>query len=423
MTSVPPSAPRASVPPYSTAIPDEDALKSVFLAEHVALTAEAKLALGDDAVALAPKVVEGAFVRAWDKRATLATAEQLHKFLIDDVHHAAARALSRRVAAHRLGGPTSHDTKHHAARDIDPQEAWQHIQHALHGEEHSPGTLSAVAAASRHEAAGHISGIGKSRGMVWALAFAIIAIVVVVGGMRALNVLAQKGAVTSAVNASDVRPVTTPAGQAGNVSLADGSTVHLAPESRILIPKDFGPNLRGVKIEGAGTFDIAPGLLHEFELHARNVIITAKGTSFTVSDYASDSVVTVVVGEGSVEVKQDKETQLVSAGNSLVAKAGSPLRAATTDERDAAAGWKTGTLVVNDKKLGEVLRVMKRWYGYDISVPQVSLLDRKVSIRVSLDSAMQAIHAIEKSSGLVFGYVGQNMAFLDPAAAKKPKGK
>src|SRR5215207_2321969 len=108
-------------PRSSGALADESALKAAFLAHHASLSVEARSRLGD-AIALAPKVVEGAFVRAWDKRATLATADDLHKFLVDDVHHAAARALSRRVAAHRFAQHGTSDAKHDVHGEIDPVE-------------------------------------------------------------------------------------------------------------------------------------------------------------------------------------------------------------------------------------------------------------------------------------------------------------
>src|SRR5215208_4279911 len=120
----------------AVALADEETLHRVFLEQYSALTAEARADLGDDARALVPKVVEGAFVRAWDARARFRTPAEVHQFLVEDVHHAAARALSRRASAHRLAGSGRADA--HAVRDESPDEAWTHIMHALHGEQHSP---------------------------------------------------------------------------------------------------------------------------------------------------------------------------------------------------------------------------------------------------------------------------------------------
>src|SRR5215210_3797263 len=133
--------------PQAVALESEETLRRVFLEEFASLTAEARADLGEDARALVPKVVEGAFVRAWDARARFKTPAEVHQFLVEDVHHAAARALSRRASAHRLKG--SEHAVAHAVVPTTPEEAWKHIQHALHGEEHSPEALAAAAAASR----------------------------------------------------------------------------------------------------------------------------------------------------------------------------------------------------------------------------------------------------------------------------------
>jgi transmembrane sensor len=417
-TPVPPRDSTAPLPPLTPGLLDsEDALKRVFFAQHASLTAEAKAHLGDASATLGSKVVEGAFVRAWDARATLQTPEQLNKFLIDDVHHAAARALSRRVAAHRFAGHTASGHQHEV-HNATAEESWEHIHHALHGEEHKPGTLAAVAAASRHGAADHIGGLAKT-GNVWiAMGAGLLVIALGVGGVLVMNRLGEKTKLAKAVTSTEVRPVTTPSGRTGNVSLNDGSTAHLAPETVLTIPNEFGVDLRAVRVEGAAGFDVAPGLPKELHVFAGGADIVAKGTKFTVSAYPGDSTVTIVVGEGSVEVHRGEEVFPVAAGAGAVVREGAPLRAASEVERDVAAGWRTGMLALSDKPLRDALALMKRWYGYEIRVPDMALLERKVTMKVSADSAMQAIAAVEKSTGLKFGYIGPNMAFQDPAAKK-----
>ena len=399
------------------ALADEEALKAAFLAHHAALSAEARARLGD-AVALTPKVVEGAFVRAWDKRATIATPEDLHKFLVEDVHHGAARALSRRVAAHRFAQHGTSEHAHNVTGDIDPATSWQHIQHALHGEEHAPGTLAAMAAASRHEAAEHIAVVGKPTGLWWAIGLGVVATVVIIAGMMYMNTVAAKGAVAKAVNDPDARPVVTPAARSGNVDLGDGTTVTVAPESKLMIPKAFGAELRGVKLVGAATFNVAPGFKTPFQVYAGPAVIVATGTSFTVSNYAADSSVTVVVKEGSVDVKQGEAIMPAAAGAGVVVKEGAAMRAATPEEISNVVAWKEGTVIVREKSLRAALAHIKRWYGFDIVVPKPELMDRTVTINASLDSAMQAVGQVEKSAGVLFGYYGENMAFSDSADKK-----
>src|SRR4051794_39785212 len=165
----------------SVALADEASLHRTFLAEYSDLTAEARADLGDDALALAPKVVEGAFVRAWDARARFTTPADVHQFLVEDVHHASARALSRRMAAHRLAG--NGHAEAHATVETTPEQAWEHILHALHGEQHSPKALADAAAASRHGAAEHINVITKEASPWFAVigGVAVIALLIVAG--------------------------------------------------------------------------------------------------------------------------------------------------------------------------------------------------------------------------------------------------
>lgn len=407
-------------PPPGTTLTDEGTLHTVFLAQYTTLLTEARSRLGADAAMLGAKCVEGAFVRAWDARTRFQTPEALTQFLVEDVHHAAARALSRRVAAHRFAGHEGH-AEAHVTGEVTPDQSWTAIQHALHGESHSPQALADVAAASRHEAAEHINVMTKGGPQWKAIAFAIGVLALGIAGTFWADRAAQNGRVNKALNAPDARIVTSATAQIGNVSLDDGTKVHLAPESKMTIPPTFGPDLRAVRFEGLASFDVATVEKSEFQVRARDVIIIAKGTSFTVRAYPGDSAVTVVVDKGSVEVRQGEAIQLLAAGRALSLRAGGPARDATPSEKEEADGWRTGMLAVNERPLKEVLPQIKRWYGADILVKDLTLLNRKVTMHASLDSLLQAIHGVETSSGLAFGYVGPNMVFQKPGDTKLRK--
>jgi ferric-dicitrate binding protein FerR (iron transport regulator) len=413
------NAPDAGSP--ALALADEDALRRVFLEEFPALTEEARADLGADARALVPKVVEGAFVRAWDARARFRTPAELHTFLVEDVHHAAARALSRRASAHRLSG--GGQASAHALRDETPEEAWEHIMHALHGERHSPQALAQAAAHSRHEAAEHIKHSDKSTPL-WVM---LTIFGVVLGGLLAVAALmgrvSEDAKIAHALNAPDLKPIATTFAKLGVVTLDDGTKVRLAPESEITVPKEFNTEMRAVRLKGQAEFTVAQGKDLPFRVNAGNTTIIATGTAFTALVH-DDSSVTVVVTEGGVRVGRAKQMTDVASGSAVVAS-DTAVRPASAAERDEADSWRSGTLVVTDKPLSHALNMMKRWYGLTILVPQPKLLERKASFRASLDSTRQAIRGIEASTGLQFGYVGQNMAFTepDPKAAKAPTRK
>ena len=404
----------------AVALADEETLRRVFLEQYSALTEEARTDLGADARSLVPKVVEGAFVRAWDSRAKFKTPAEVQQFLVEDIHHAAARALSRRAGAHRLSGGGHANA--HTVRDETPEEAWQHIMHALHGEAHSPKALADAAAHSRHEAAEHIKHSNKETSLWILIAVGAVVLAGLLGLATFMNRVSDDARFARALNAPDAKPVATTYARMGTVTLDDGTKVRLAPESEVTIPKLFGPELRVVRLKGIGEFTVTKGMDRPFRVNAAGVDVVATGTAFTVR-VGEDSNVTVVVTDGTVKVGRAKHMTDVAAGAAVVAK-DSVVRQATAAEKDEADAWRSGTLVVNDKPMGQVLNLMHRWYGLTILVPQPKLMDRKATFRASLDSTRQAIRGIEGSTGLQFGYVGQNMAFTEAtpkAEAPAPK--
>ena len=405
--------------PTGVALADEEALRQVFHLEYSALYAEARAELGDTARALAPKVVEGAFVRAWDARARFRTPAEVHAFLVDDVHHAAARALSRRSAAHRLSGGGKQEA--HVVQDESEDDAWKHIVHALHGEAHSPQALANAAAHSRHEAAEHIKVSSQERPLWIAILIGAVVLAGLLGLAAYMTKMSTDAKFARALAQPDLKPIASVSAQIGNVTLDDGSKVKLAPESKLTVPKGFGPEMRAVKLEGMAEFNVAPGIAQPFNVIVGNTSVVATGTAFTVSNYPGDPSVTVVVSNGMVKVGRGKNTHDVPAGSGAVATDTS-VRATTPAEREAADAWRTGTLVVSDKPLSQALALMKRWYGLTILAPNQAVLERKASFRASLDSQKVAIGGIEKSTGLQFGWIGQNMAFYEPDTTAK-KGK
>lgn len=431
-TTVPPRDDGAMAPlPNGSALPNEEALRLAFFAQYPTLTAEARTALGDDAATLAPKVVEGAFVRAWDARTTLATPAQLGDFLHEDVHHAAVRALSRRAAAHRL---SEHDS-HGAALDshiahaptavaIDPDESWSHVLHAIRIEGPSQRALDQTAAIARHEAAGHII-VATREGPAWkAIGIGVVGLAAILAVGYFVEKAGDDVNAASAVNAPDARVVNAAAGQVGIVTLDDGSKVRLAPDSKLSIPTAFGPKLHAVKLQGAANFEVAKGASTEFRVYTDNALIVATGTVFSVRAYPEDSATTVVVSEGSVEVREGKTVRPVETGAALFIAKGAVPRIASPDEREEADAWRSGTLTITNRQLRDVLPQLTRWYNITVLVPDSTLLSRRVSLRASLDSSRQAIRGVEQSAGVAFDYVGPNMVFRDaskPASTVKTK--
>jgi ferric-dicitrate binding protein FerR (iron transport regulator) len=411
----------------SAVLPNPDALHRVFDAEFQNLLTQARQELGD-AVSLAPRVAEGAFVRAWDARSRLQTQEQLKQFLRDDVKAAAARALSRRaaIATSDEGEQISLKTAEHVAAStaVDPKVSWSHVIAAIHLDPKAAQAEKMTAEELRAETAERLdhatrSGISAKTALAIGAAIVILAI----AGVMWANRMSSELAIASAMSSTNGRVTASPYGQIGRMTLSDGSEVTLAPDAKLFVPSVFNEKIRPVKVDGSAAFTVAPAS-NDFRVYARNAIITATGTKFVTTVRWSDTAVVVKVLEGSVDVRVDKgASNAVGAGKAVVVDKAGTIKEATAEEGEEAASWvESQRLTMIDRPLKDILPELLRWYNVDATVRDLSLLEKKATVRTALESGDQALAELAKSAGLTLTKEGTRNILVDPASAPKPAG-
>jgi ferric-dicitrate binding protein FerR (iron transport regulator) len=400
---------------------DPGSLEQYFRSHFTELATEAKAQL-DDAGSAAPRVVEGAFRHAWEERERILTPHDLDSFLHEEVRHGVAREKSRRASLHRHDPPGSKAAAAHAPAPLDVEQSWNHLSHTLHLVPDDARTVAAqeVAAHLRHDTAGHVADMAKSRSWKVPVAVGVVAALIVAGGIYYVDRLGDEGAVTGALAAGDARVHVASTAQMAIVGLDDGTQVTLTPESKLTVPKRFGDQLRAVKLDGEAAFTVPPRKSAPFEVRAGNASILVTGTVLVVRAFASESAVVIALKEGTANVKVGDSTRAVKTGQALFVKK-NLMRDPTASELQEATTWNDKTLTISNRQLRDVLPQLKRWYGLDIKVVDLPLLDRPVSMQASLDSQMEAIKAIEKSANVKFGYEGKTMVFRDAAPAPKKK--
>ena len=86
------------------------------------------------------------------------------------------------------------------------------------------------------------------------------------------------------------------------LTLSDGSTVALSPNSTLTCPKNFDSVKRDVILTGEADFTIARDVSKPFSVHSNAVLITVLGTRFTVNAYEANHTTKVILHEGRVRV-------------------------------------------------------------------------------------------------------------------------
>ncbi|GAA3756175.1 FecR family protein [Flavobacterium ginsengiterrae] len=89
------------------------------------------------------------------------------------------------------------------------------------------------------------------------------------------------------------------------ITLSDGSSVLLQPNSKLSYPKIFTGNERKVYLSGEGFFEISKNPKKPFFVYANEIVTKVVGTSFRVKAYSDQPDVEILVRTGKVKVKSN----------------------------------------------------------------------------------------------------------------------
>ena len=396
---------------------DEHALERLFRSSYPQLADRARAELDDPSCA--PRVVEGAFLRAWAEREHFETPESLERFLQRSVHEGAVREKTRRASLHRFEqreGIKPHPPHHATApAEVPVDDAWAHITATLHAKPTDAAVIDQRHVHTRHEAAVHMASVAKRPPWVAPLATALVLGALFLMGMRWMDRSGSEAAVNSALNAPEPRLRMTRAGERAALTLTDETRALLGGDSRLRIPKAFGTPVRAVSLEGTATFTPAANADRPFHVRTEQAMLVATGTVFDVRSVPGEARTLLRVREGSVRVGAGGETHTVSAGQTLDVRAdGSTHPLAGTTAAEAFA-WADGRLVMNGRPLREALAEVQRSFGLTLTVPDPKLLDRPVTVNVELGATRALLAALEQSGRLKFDYENQRMVLRDAA--------
>ena len=409
-------------PSTGSLLTNEQVLEKLFRAGYSKWVEDARKRLGPDAAAAAPRVVSKAFAAAWSDRQRIRTEGDLEAFLGANVQHGVAREQSRRAKPKMgaFGGQKDATDQDKAGLSVD--EAWKRLQQTLAGAS-SDAAHREAAKVARHGAAEHMSSLGKT-GSLWKK---LVGVAVGAGALWLALWYANKAgearAIVHALNAPDVRNYATSYGQQANVTLDDGTVVLLGADSKLSVPKEFGPSMRAVRLAGSANFKVSDTQSNPFTVLAGETKLNSTGAEFTATRFTGDSATVVRARKGTVDVTLLKAERQVAEGFNLLVTDAGEMRVPSTEELDEATAWVDGSVSIVGS-LRYALPRMRRWFGLDIRIRDSSLLDRNVFIRSPMQSQKQAIENVEQSGSMKFTYVGDYMGFKDaPAAATKTKTK
>lgn len=163
--------------------------------------------------------------------------------------------------------------------------------------------------------------------------------------------------------------VVTPRGGEYKVLLDDGTQVWLNADSRLEFPDAFSGEERKVKLSGEAYFDVAKDHERPFIVSVDNMDVEVLGTEFNISAYNNDAQIQTTLVEGEVAVKSksasDYIQKILSLGEQAELIKGKDVIEIRKVEVSQYIAWKDGKFVFDYQTLGEITKILERWYDVD----------------------------------------------------------
>jgi transmembrane sensor len=191
----------------------------------------------------------------------------------------------------------------------------------------------------------------------------------------------------------------TGSGEVEALTLADGSTVQLGPESAIAV--DYEKGARTVRLlAGQAWFDVKRDPGAPFRVAAGELRTTVLGTSFDVRRTGNS--IAVSVGHGRVRVVDHgaaaRSARDLSAGDWVRVDAGHQMTSGT-DNPAILGAWREGTLVVRNRPIAEVIDELRPWYAGRIILLNPALGDKRIDGVFDAANPAGVLTAIARQEG------------------------
>lgn len=164
----------------------------------------------------------------------------------------------------------------------------------------------------------------------------------------------------------DMVAVVTSAGKVISVRLSDTSKVQLNDQSKFRAPVYFASNRREIELTGEGFFKVTSMPQVPFIVSCKNKIaVIAEGTTFNVSSYDNQEVVTTLI-KGKVVMAIGKDSMPLQEGEQVATINRAAFKPKIHPDKDVVTAWTSNEFYFKNRDLKELMQEVGRWYGYEV---------------------------------------------------------
>lgn len=203
----------------------------------------------------------------------------------------------------------------------------------------------------------------------------------------------------------------TPKGGEYQLTLSDGTLVHLNSASELSFPEVFPTDKREICISGEAWFEVAKDSIRPFYVHTKDLAIRVVGTKFNVNTQIDHKIQTALA-EGCIKIKTHTGTEETTLFPNQLAEYDQNTQSFEVTETDILPyiSWKDGLFVFSGEKLENILDKLSLWYDFQTSYTDETLKSiRFTGYLKRYDDISFILDAIEKTIRVKFEIKGQTI--------------
>ncbi len=156
-----------------------------------------------------------------------------------------------------------------------------------------------------------------------------------------------------------------PHGKQSSLILPDGTKVWLNSGTTLEYPSKFDKKRRDISVTGEIYIEVAKNESQPFFVNTTTFAVKVLGTRFNISAYPEETEQSVVLVEGSVEVKTNSSKKIKLQPDQMLAMSSGNIKTSTVDVYDYIS-WKDGLLQFKSKPLYQIVNLLERHYNTQI---------------------------------------------------------
>ena len=189
-------------------------------------------------------------------------------------------------------------------------------------------------------------------------------------------------------------------GEHKQVTLPDGTVVHLNAGTVMRYPTEFTSDIRLVEMEGEAFFNVMRDEGKPFIVRTRQADVKVLGTSFNVKAYQEDELMAVSVRTGKVEVDMPESVMRLLPNEQIIVNNTNGEILKKNEDAQKVTAWLQGGLYFNRTPISSVIHDLERMYNQEIVLDPNVVFDDYIYGEHDNKSLEAVLNAIQYSTGI-----------------------